>query len=168
MSERKHAPGEHHRPLPAGLPDCAGGRPQLFFVDWTLQSWRKFSVRLPGLGDGMWHFLIAHSISPIRLKKPRDHKILLQWMNFVKYVIFSGNHFPTDSLLYCLALEKCPMVCNWALLFIYSNQRWSWNLELPSLLSQWKGQGKGSYKITGGWMSGSPWTLLKGFLSLSE
>lgn len=129
----------------------------------------SFQSQLPGLGDGMWHFFIAHSISPIRLKKPRDHKILLQWMNFIKYVIFSGSHFSTDLLLYCLALEKCPMdICSWALLFIYSNQRWSWNLELLSFLSQWKGEGKGSYKITGGWVSGSPWTLLKGFLSLSE
>lgn len=25
VSERKYAPGEHHRPSPAGLPDCAGG-----------------------------------------------------------------------------------------------------------------------------------------------
>ena len=27
-------------------------------------------------------------------------------MNFIKYVIFSGSHFSTDLLLYCLALEK--------------------------------------------------------------
>lgn len=88
----------------------------------------SFKSQWPGLGDGMWHFFIAHSISHNRLKRPRDHKVLLQWMNFVKYVIFSGSHFSTDLLLYCLALEKCPMdICSWALLFIYSNQRWSWN-----------------------------------------